>query len=320
MLGGVLNESSLRYAADTESGDLSSKIHRHHTPTFSGTVPRCVAAKRFAAALKVHSWNRNRALVRQRQDSGRRISIRSERRQTLDALAMALIAYCDYSPESDYLFEVFASVEQLASVTGQRHLCDSGRVTYDPTLNALKQLADAQLIIVQHGHDPDTRQQKAMRIWLRPEFFQSIGFTLLEVRQMLRNFRKYMERTGYRETAKSRYAEHVMRIARSNVASIDDRHALKALLKKLKYLVLGDAEKEAEKRHIEQATKQKLAATRKTQREDDPLRELRARWQAVAATGTVSNTVIEMAVLKEHPDVQNHSIQFYTLCLARKSG
>lgn len=315
MLGGVTNEITLSCA--------TSKTHRHHVPAFSGVVPRCVAARRFAAALKHHCWNRNRALVRHRQDSGRRISIRSERRQTLDALSMALIAYCDYSPESDYLFEVFASVEQLAAITGQRHQCESGRVTYDPTLNALKQLADAQLIIVQHGHDPDTRQQKAMRIWLRPEFFLSIGFTLGEVRQMLHNFRKYMERTGHRQSAKARYAEHVMRIARSNVASIDDRHALKALLKKLKYLVLGNAEKEAEKRHIEQAAKQKLAAaeaTRRNQQQDNELRELRARWQAVAATGTVSNTVIEMQVRKAHPDIALHSIQFYRLCLERKSG
>ena len=44
--------------------------------------------------------------------------MRSERRETFDVLALAMIAYADYNPESDALFEVMCSVVNLAELCG----------------------------------------------------------------------------------------------------------------------------------------------------------------------------------------------------------
>ncbi|ETT07781.1 hypothetical protein HMPREF1567_0154 [Providencia alcalifaciens PAL-2] len=49
-------------------------------------------------------------------------------------LAVAMIAYADYNPESDALFDVMCSVEKLAELCGQLHRYASGRKSYDPIM------------------------------------------------------------------------------------------------------------------------------------------------------------------------------------------
>ncbi|HEC8326427.1 TPA: hypothetical protein RG501_RS21595, partial [Providencia rettgeri] len=124
------------------------KIHRHFAPRFLGQLPKLVPVRRFAAALKRHDWNRNPHIYQLRYSRKQRISVRSERRETFDALAMAMIAYADYNPESDALFEVMCSVEKLAELCGQLYRYDSGRKSYDPILHALRDWEQANLIII----------------------------------------------------------------------------------------------------------------------------------------------------------------------------
>lgn len=253
------------------------KIHRHYAPKFMGVLPQLVPVRRFAAALKRHDWNRNPQIYQLRCDRKQRISVRSERRETFDALALAMIAYADYNPESDTLFEVMCSVEKLAQLCGQLHRYDSGRKSYDPILHALHDWEQAQLIIIDRDFDVEARQYKAMRIWIRPEFFHGLGFSKIELREVVTRFRRWMERKGLRDSYQKRYAQHVLRLARSNVASLDNKHALKNLLKKLKTLVIGeDATLKQEKVHVEAALKHKQALAKSTQA---PESEAHAAWR-----------------------------------------
>ena len=96
----------------------AGKIHRHYAPKFLGHLPKLVPVRRFAAALKRHDWNRNPHIYELRCARQQRISVRSERRETFDVLALAMIAYADYNPESDALFEVMCSVVNLAELCG----------------------------------------------------------------------------------------------------------------------------------------------------------------------------------------------------------
>lgn len=203
-----------------------------------------MAARRFAAALEVHDWNRNRHIYKLRCERNQRVSIRSERRETFNALTMAVISMCDYNPDSDYLFEVMCGTHDLARMTSLLHRTESGRLTYDPVLNALDDWEKAGTIIQLNGQDPETKQNKAMRIFLTPAFFDGLGFSVAELRQLVTGYRRWMEKNGLRETSKKRYANHIARIARSNVASIDDKHSLKKLLLKIKRHVLGVNEDE----------------------------------------------------------------------------
>lgn len=233
------------------------KIHRRYIPSFDGKIPNIVAAKRICAAIAVHDWNRNQSIYELRCNDNMRISIRSERRETYNSLASAIFANCDYNPDSEYLFEVMCSVEELARLVNQLHIYDSGRKSYDPVLHALSDWEKAKLIIIDRDKDPETKQWKAMRIWITAAFFEEFGFTVLEVRKMLSDYGKWLVKNGVRESHKERYARHILRLTRANIANLDNKHSLKNLLKKIKRLIIGDEELKREKAHIEQALKEK---------------------------------------------------------------
>lgn len=253
------------------------KIHRHYEPKFIGALPKLVPVRRFAAALKQHNWNRNPHIYQLRCERNQRISVRSERRETFSALAMAMIAHADYNPESESIFEVMCSVETLAASCSQLHQYESGRKSYDPILHALRDWEAANLIIVHREFDVDAKQQKAMRIWIRPEFFHGLGFSLKALREISVSFRRWMEKKGLRESYRAKYAKHVMRLARSNVASLENKHALKKLLLKIKRLVVGDDEMlRQEQQHLTKALSEKKALAQAAQAPETPER---AAWR-----------------------------------------
>ncbi|ENC1639220.1 hypothetical protein ABKD00_004467, partial [Salmonella enterica subsp. enterica serovar Newport] len=203
------------------------KVHRHFFPVFNGKLPNLPIVKRLVAALDQHDWNRNRHIYLLRCIRHQRVTVRSERRETWSALALAVIANADYNPMSENVFEVMCSVEALAAQCGQLYQYENGRKSYDPVLHALHDWEAAKMIVIHRAFDSETKQYKAMRIWLRPEFFEELGFDLETLRKIIRSFRRWMERNGLREDYQKRYARHVLRMNRSNVASLDNHHALK---------------------------------------------------------------------------------------------
>ncbi|SPX81838.1 hypothetical protein RN616_19955 (plasmid) [Morganella morganii] len=267
------------------------KIHRHYQPVFKGKLPAIAAVRRFSAALSRHDWNRNPHIYNLRCERNQRVSVRSERRETWYALALAMIANADYNPDSEALFEVMCPVETLAAQCGQLHQYENGRKSYDPVLHALHDWEAANLIIIHRDFDREAKQYKAMRIWLRPEFFAGLGFGLAALRDIVTRFRRWMERKGLREEYQKRYARHVLRLSRSNVASLDNRHALKNLLKKLRRLVTGDDEALArEKKHLEKALKEKkvqLKASRPQEEAPGNAWRLYERWKQLNPAAVV---------------------------------
>ena len=267
------------------------KIHRHYVPVFKGKLPAIAAVRRFSAALSRHDWNRNPHIYNLRCERNQRVSVRSERRETWHALALAMIANADYNPDSEALFEVMCPVETLAAQCGQLHQYGNGRRSYDPVLHALHDWEAANLIIIHRDFDREAKQYKAMRIWLRPEFFAGLGFGLAALRDIVTRFRRWMERKGLREEYQKRYARHVLRLSRSNVASLDNRHALKNLLKKLRRLVTGDDEALAcEKRHLEKALKEKKAQLKASRPQEDTPGDawrLYERWKQINPVAVV---------------------------------
>ncbi|MCX8963076.1 hypothetical protein EHW64_18645 [Erwinia psidii] len=292
--------------------ERSSKVHRHHIPFFAGATPNTVAVKRFSAALKQHDWNRNPLIYALRCERDQRVSVRSERRETYYALAMAMIANCDYNPDSDYLFEVMCSVEELARQTGQLHTdAVTGRKTYDPVLHTLRDWKEAGTIVVLKGQDPDSRQQKAMRIWIKPEFFAGLGFRVEELRDIVIKFRRWMERKGLRETYKDRYSQHLQRLARSNVADIKDKHSLKNLLRKIRRHVLGEQE---EKKLLVSELEERLARTEQAIN-NAPAKEERRYWRIYNSwkqqQPLATSMALEKAASQERPDLTGEALWQY---------
>lgn len=282
------------------------KIHRHYVPVFKGKLPDMPAVRRFAAALKLHDWNRNPHIYNLRCERNQRVSVRSERRETWHVLALAIIANVDYAPNEESLFEVMCPVETLAAQCGQLYQYEDGRKSYDPVLHALHDWEAANLIIVHRDFDREAKQHKAMRIWLRPEFFAGLGFSLTALRDIVNRFRRWMERKGLREDYQKRHARHVLRLSRSNVATLDNRHALKNLLKKLRNLVLGDDEAlRREKQHIEKALKEKKAQLKAAQSPQEARGEywtLYERWKQINPVAVVLE--LEQRIRKQHPSLR----------------
>lgn len=246
-----------------------------------------------------------------------RITIRSERRETYDALASAIFVNCDYNPDSDYLFEVMVSVEELAKQVGQLHVYESGRKSYDPVLHALLDWEKAKLIVIDRDKDPETKQWKAMRIWITAEFFKEFGFTVPEVRKMLTDYRRWMEKHGVRETNKERYAKHILRLTKANIANLDNKHSLKNLLKKIKRLIIGDEELNREKAHIEQALKEKVELANSTKSEI--VRPYFNAYVAWANKQPRFNVIkLENEVKRDHPTLTDED--FYQRLLERIDG
>ncbi|EAB6419142.1 hypothetical protein D6S13_24440 [Salmonella enterica subsp. enterica] len=299
----------------TATACFTRKIHRHYVPKFLGQLPKLVPVRRFAAALKRHDWNRNPHIYQLRYSRKQRISVRAERRETFDALAMAMIAYADYNPESEALFEVMCSVEKLAVLCGQLYRYDSGRKSYDPILHALRDWEQANLIIIDRDFDVEAKQYKAMRIWIRPEFFHGLGFSKQELRDVVASFSRWMEKQGLKDSYQKRYAQHVLRLSRANVASLDNKHKLRNLLRKLKTLVIGEDEAlKQEKKHLTKALKEKKALAQSTR---VPESSERAAWRRFEAWKATQPLAVVMAFERKmktlYPSVQGQAIYLYYL-------
>ncbi|NRD34531.1 hypothetical protein HQQ92_22725 [Shewanella sp. DC2-4] len=239
------------------------KPHRRYTPEFNLGMVHPIA-KRLDAILKVHSWSKNRYmaklrsaganLIRKKNTSApdqvkvippRRAAIRSEREETLNALTRAMIYRADYDPDAPYLFEVKASVPELAEMIGQIHHYQPGydgnngqyrhgRVAYDPVLAALEDMAAANLILLVHEFDAKAKQHKAMRVFFRPELFKSFGLTMKDTKALIARSRAWMQKKGLLANAKKqREAEVIRQTASDRIAGLD-RPSLKNLLARLR--------------------------------------------------------------------------------------
>jgi len=226
-----------------------SKIHRRYTPTLCSSVPRGMASK-VAARVSGHNWHRNADLIALRregfipytkrndphyQPKPMRIHARSELCEALTALSHVMAAYCDYhyDPEKEYVFEVMAPMELLASRIGVMHTYENGRKAYDIALSALSVLEQMGYAYVDRADDPDTGQNKPMRIWLRDAFFTSRGITVEEIRKWLGEHRRWAIKHGLTESLRRKHEQHLLRMERIGI-SIKDKHKLRNKLRQIK--------------------------------------------------------------------------------------
>lgn len=276
---------------------------RRYEPCFDVPMPNHPIARRLDAILSEHSWSRNRFMRKlrllgatvqcyKRKDGSwktknippRRLSIRSEREQTLHALSRAMIFRADYDPDAPFLFEVKANVEELAKMIGQLHQYQPGydgaegqyrhgRTAYDPVLGALEDMEAADLIVLVREFDSQTKTHKAMRIFFKPNFFRGFGLTMEDTRTMLSRVRKWRVKNDLEKSAqKKRQSEYIRQKEQQRLATLE-RPSLRNMLARYKREFLG--ENKASKRtantneHFNQAQKN---AKRSSPTHDDSLR------------------------------------------------
>lgn len=229
-----------------------SKIHRRYAPELCCPVPRGMASK-VVARMQSHDWHRNQDLIKLRRTGyvpftrrkdphfvprPMRVSARSESCEALNALSMAMAANCDYNPDSDYNFEIMMPFEHVAAAMGQVHVYDNGRKAYDSPLQALSVMEQLNYVLVDHGKDTDSGQNKPLRIWLAPKFFTSRGIPMEEIRQWLGQFRTWAIKKGLTESLRKKYERHLLRVERIGI-DLKDKHSLRNRLKQIKRWVMS---------------------------------------------------------------------------------
>lgn len=273
---------------------------RRHTPKFDIPMSNHPIAKRLDTLLRGHSWNRNRFMRKLRKEGAtlkrrklndgswktkvippRRASIRLEREQTLDSLVRAMIYRADYSPDSEYLFEIKASVEDLAKMIGQLHEYEPGydgqggqyrhgRKSCDPVHGAIDDMEAAEMIVVVREFDQESKTNKAKRVFLRPNFFRGFGLSMDDTRKMMSQARKWQEKHGLIKTAKQKRQSELLRQAESDRIASLDRPSLRNLLARIKREFTG--ENKHTKRVMDAHHRLKEAEKRASERRNTPKR------------------------------------------------
>lgn len=225
----------------------AKKKHRNLTPFFTQNLQSREFAYTtwfFLQRCETHNINKNPYLNALRLSKYQREAIRRERREVLSVLLLVLIVYCDFSPASEYLFEVRANVEHIANMCNQAYVSrdknGKNRVRYDTVLNAIQMLEDAELITVLREYDRLGQKHKPMRIFLNVEFFLMFNITEKELRKILVDFHKYQFVNNRVNQTFERYKKHLDKLENKGVAGIKQHHSLKNLLIKRRKDLLGE--------------------------------------------------------------------------------
>ncbi|MCX8967215.1 Replication protein [Erwinia psidii] len=315
-----------------------SKTHRNHQPVFSDRTPRGMASK-VVACIRHHDWCRNADLTELRRrgytpysrmfdktftPKPMRITARSESREALSALSLVLAANCDYSPDSDYMFEVMLPVEEMARRMGVLHVYESGRKAYDVLLAALRVLEEMDYVVIHRDRDADAGQYKPMRVFLTERFFTSRGMTLENVREWLHKYRQWAITSGVAESMREKYERHQLKMARLGI-NIDNHHSLKNRLKKIKRWVVSPelrAEKQRVTSDLEAALDGHAQKLRQLRPESATGRYRNAwqRWSVSGETYPAECWKLEQAVKAEHPQLHVSDPEKYFRLLLERAG
>lgn len=309
-----------------------SKIHRRYTPAFElNKRPKGIEAQLFACICN-HDWNKNSDLIALRKrgytpfsrqfdpsfkPQPRRLGVRSESREALTALHFALAANCDFNPDSEYPFEVTVPFEEIARQMGVLHRYENGRVACDIAYHALRVTEELEQAIVVREFDKDSRQYKAMRIFLTVKFFTNKGIALDNLKTMLTRFQAWTRKNGLSQSLQERYQRHLLRLERLDL-SIAKRHSLKKLLKRIKWQVTSP-ELINEKQQIVSVVQDSLNKKSATgQNVASRAKVLWFRYLNSPSSMPIITTRLELALSKEHPTLrQTDEEQFYRILLER---
>lgn len=294
-------------------------------------------ASKVVACIRHHDWRRNIDLIALRQKGYTpysrmfdrsfqpkplRITARSESREALSALSLVLAANCDYSPDSEYMFEVMLPVEEMARRMGVLHVYDNGRKAYDVLLNALRVLEQLDYVVVHRDRDSDSGQHKPMRVFLTERFFTSRGMTVESVRQWLHNYRQWAIAAGVAESLREKYERHQLKMARLGI-DIDRHHSLKNRLKSIKRWVVSPELRAEKQRIIAEIDASLVGHTqRRASRRSSDTRYQQAwwRWTVSDACTPVMRLKMESALKMEFPHLKTTDAEQYYRLLLERAG
>lgn len=205
-----------------------TKIHKHATPINIAYTIKFSIGRKLNAPLPKHDVDQNPYLRADRIKLNMRLNMRTEAEETAKALFTALIKYCEYNIHDEFLFEVKASISQIASEIGLSHNERCDRV--NRMLNTFQR---AGLLIQINEFDKDLNHQKAARLFLLPDFFYSIGHTPESLKKLLAQLDRHYTKKKQHKSILKRNIAHRERIERANVANLQANDKTKAYFRLL---------------------------------------------------------------------------------------
>lgn len=294
-------------------------------------------AAKVVACFRQHDWRRNTDLIALRREGytpytratdpsfkpkPMRITPRSESREALTSLSLVLAANCDYSPDSDYLFETMLPVEEIARRMNALHVYENGRKAYDVLLHALRVMEQLDYVVVHRDRDADSGQNKPMRIFLTDKCFTSRGITVENVREWLHKYRQWAVASGLAESIQEKYQRHLLKMAHLGI-NIDRHHSLKNRLKQIKRWVVSPelrGEKARTEADLGAVLDEQARKVRQLRPEKVATRYQNA-WRRFIASGQLTmagQMSVENALKNEFPTLlATDSEKFYQLLLER---
>ena len=297
-----------------------NKVHRRVTPCIDNVkVP--LRANRLTSVIRKHNFNANYDFIKIRHRHDMRVSIRSERRESMLAACFVCTAFTDFHPDrEDGIFEVRKSIEELARVSGMLTVYDSGRKAYDCFLKALETISEAGGMIIRKAKDPETKQWKPHRIFLTPKFFEWFGMGIDKLRRFVLEHKRWLIKNGLEKSDKEKYESHLMKMAQFKIkdAEKSSHYSLRKLLKKIQRYVVGDERKnetindiKAQIKLLEEEKRLQRAKTKEDKHKT--LYSMYNEWRA--SHSSEEEIKVAMEVRSKHLYVSMHSDEYYQLFL-----
>lgn len=215
------------------------KLHKEFTPKNISSTIKFSIGRRLVAPMAKHNINLNPYIRKLRKAKKQRLNVRDEMEEMCKAAFPAFIKHCEYSVYADCLFEIKAPLKQLAMELGL--LSKNGR--YDRLNRLIDMMQEAGLAVVMHEFDQERYKQKAVRVFLLPDFFYSLGHTQESLKKMVAATNLHLIKKGSKNSLAERAKAHEERLKDLNVADMraNPKNAEKyALLKRAKNDFLDD--------------------------------------------------------------------------------
>lgn len=300
-----------------------SKVHRRVKPSLDALkVP--LRANRLTRVVEHHNFNQNKSFINQRIKNEMRLSIRSERRESMRVACIVCIAFTDFHPDREEgIFEVRRAIEDMAKISGMLTVYESGRKAYDCFLKALETIQEAGGMIIRKAKDPDTKQWKPHRIFLTPEFFKWFGMDIHGLRKFVLEHKRWLVKNGLEKSDKEKYEAHLLKMARFKIkdAEKNSHYSLKKLLKKIQRYVVGEDLQNEKNQSIGEIKKQIKAIEEERRLEKIKTEAIRykeyyalyAQWRNTHSTE--DEVKIAFEVRKRDPYIAPHTAAYYKLFL-----
>ena len=247
------------------------KLHKAFTPKNIANTIKFSTGLKLAAPLAKHDINLNPYIRKHRKAKKQRLNVRDELEEMCKAAFPAFIKHCEYSIYSECLFEIKVPLKQIALELGI--LTKNGR--YDRLNRLLEIMQEAGLAVVMHEFDQERYKQKAVRIFLLPDFFYSLGHTEESLKKLVAATNLHLIKKGSKQSLLERAQAHEERLKEMNVADMqaNPKNAEKyALLRRAKADFLNDkAFRNLENKSLKFARKEALEKNQEMSLPDMPL-------------------------------------------------